>query len=596
MKAPVTETGRQRLLRVPAFTRKRGSLLLRFPALLTLLTMGAGLQALTSHALAQTGHDGWFQVGKSDLSQHGSADVDTAALPDNVLLPADPFSLPGSDAVQAMDNGILPGIRHEPADPWKPVTRTVSKQLSVPPPRQPSAGTDTPGAATQWNELTRNPATAVNAGKVANSANVAKRVNAVDATNVGVDSSVEPLVLSLGEIQEIGDQPDGHSSRSTDDRSPTGTSSTGDAQQNLVRQRLRNRLPPSSVNTINVDMFAGEVKVLGKVDVSRVAIGNGDIVRAEVLKTGELLVIGETEGSTSLRLWHKDKTQSDYNIRVSGSDPETRVRMETMVRMRVRMIEFRKSALGKLGIDWSDSAAGPGLAVAGDALGNNLFRLPGEELSDALPNTVKPFSTYFGVASSITSRINFLASTGDATTLAEPVLSTTNGGTASFLAGGEVPYPSVGANGQTVVQFKEYGIKLNVTPRIDALGNVRTQVDTEISQLDPAVSVQGAPGLLTRRAQTQVNVRSGETIVISGLLSSESSKDVDKLPGIGNLPVIGSFFRSKNARNAVSELVIFVTPEVIEPDGQLLNQRQQDFLSQSDQRQLQAQRQIRLLD
>ncbi len=362
------------------------------------------------------------------------------------------------------------------------------------------------------------------------------------------------------------------------------------------RQSRRNQLTASSVETINVDMFAGEVRVLGEVDVTRVAIGNGDIVRAEVLKSGELLVIAQTSGSTSLRLWHTDKTQSDFNIRVSDNDPETRVRMETMVRMRVRMIEFRKSALGKLGIDWSDSAAGPGFAIAGDAIGNNLFRPAAEGFAGDLPNIVRPFSTYFGIASNITSRINFLASTGDATTLAEPVLSTTSGGTASFLAGGEVPYPSVGVNGQTVVQFKEYGIKLNVSPSIDAVGNVRTTVETEISQLDPAVSVQGAPGLLTRRAQTQVNVRSGETIVISGLLSSESSKDIDKLPGIGNLPIIGSFFRAQNRRNAISELVIFVTPEIVEPAGALLTTRQQNFLETSNTRINRAQRQLQLLD
>lgn len=367
-------------------------------------------------------------------------------------------------------------------------------------------------------------------------------------------------------------------------------------QQVRSRQQLRNRLPDTDISTLNVDMFAGEVRVLGKVDVSRVAIGNGDIIRAEVLKSGELLVIGQSAGSTSLRLWHTDDTQSDFNIRVSAADPETRVRMETMVRMRVRMIEFRKSALGKLGIDWSDSAAGPGFAIAGDALGNNLFRPASEGFAAVLPNTVKPFSTYFGVASSITSRINFLASTGDATTLAEPVLSTTSGGSASFLAGGEVPYPSIGANGQTIVQFKEYGIKLHVSPSIDAQGNVRTLVETEISQLDPAVSVQGAPGLLTRKAQTQVNVRSGETIVISGLLSSDSSKDIDKLPGISNLPVIGSFFRAQNARNAVSELVIFVTPEIMEPAGERVDSQQQLYFDRSESRITEARSQIRLLD
>ena len=353
---------------------------------------------------------------------------------------------------------------------------------------------------------------------------------------------------------------------------------------------------PMDVGTTNVDMFAGQVKVLGQVDVTRVAIGNGDIIRAEVLKSGELLVIAQSPGSTSLRLWHTDKKQSDFNIRVSEHDPETRVRMETMVRMRVRMIEFRKSALGKLGIDWSDSTEGPGFAIAGDAVANNFFRPTSQALSATLPNSVPPFQTYFGIAANITSRINFLASTGDATTLAEPVLSTTSGGSASFLAGGEVPYPSIGENGQTTVQFKEYGIKLNVSPVIDPFGNVRTSVETEISQLDPAVSVQGAPGLLTRRAQTQVNVRSGETIVISGLLSSDSSKDVDKLPGIGNLPVIGHFFRARNARNSVSELVIFVTPEIVLPHGQLLNKRQQALFDVSEERVDAARQKIRILD
>lgn len=350
------------------------------------------------------------------------------------------------------------------------------------------------------------------------------------------------------------------------------------------------------VGTENVDMFAGQVKVLGEVDVTRVAIGNGDIIRAEVLKSGELLVIAQSPGSTSLRLWHSDKNQSDFNIRVSEHDPETRVRMETMVRMRVRMIEFRKSALGKLGIDWSDGTDGPGFAIAGDAVGNNFFRPGSDATWAALPNTVPPFQTYFGIASNITSRINFLASNGDATTLAEPVLSTTSGGSASFLAGGEVPYPSIGANGQTTVQFKEYGIKLNVSPIIDPFGNVRTAIETEISQLDPAVSVQGAPGLLTRKAQTQVNVRSGETIVISGLLSSDSSKDVDKLPGIGNLPVIGHFFRARNARNSVSELVIFVTPEIVMPNDGLLSERQQALFDVSEKRVDSARQKIQILD
>ncbi len=397
------------------------------------------------------------------------------------------------------------------------------------------------------------------------------------------DESTEDIVQSRGQIREFNPL--------VITPIPIVDADITPAQNEQLQQQISD-----AVETDNIDMFAGQVKVFGQVNVNRVAIGNGDIVRAEVLKSGELLVIGQAAGSTSLRLWHADKTQSDFNIRVSENDPETRVRMETMVRMRVRMIEFRKSALGKLGVDWSDSAAGPGFAIAGDAIGNNFFRPAAEGIDAVLPNTVNPFQTYFGIASNITSRINFLASTGDATTLAEPVLSTTSGGSASFLAGGEVPYPSIGANGQTSVQFKEYGIKLNISPIVDPMGNVRTIVETEISQLDPAVSVQGAPGLLTRKAQTQVNVRSGETIVISGLLSSESSKDIDKLPGLGNLPVIGQLFRAQNARNTVSELVIFVTPEIIQPQGNTLSAREQTVFDAAELKVDDARQHIQLLD
>ncbi len=355
-------------------------------------------------------------------------------------------------------------------------------------------------------------------------------------------------------------------------------------------------VPPYEVRSERVDMFTGEVRVFGNVQVERIAIGNGNVLRAEVLDNGELLVIGQSAGSSSVRLWHRDGSQSDYNVRVSENDPETRLHMERMVRMKVQMIEFRKSTLGQLGIDWSSSAEGPGFAIAGDAIGNSLFRPESAAIAD-LPNRVNPFATYFGIASNVTSRINFLASTGDAVTLAEPVLSCASGGSASFLAGGEVPYPSVGANGHTVVQFKEYGIRLTVAPRIDEGGFVRTHVKTEISQLDPAVSVQGAPGLLTRRAETEVNVVNGQTIAISGLLTSDQSSDLDMLPGIGRLPIIGHFFRSKTRRKAATELVIFVTPEVVDPEtDRLLNARQERFFGEVEARLDDARHGFELLD
>jgi len=348
-----------------------------------------------------------------------------------------------------------------------------------------------------------------------------------------------------------------------------------------VTSLLKPTIQEPSVRRLKMDMFVGEVRVLTQKKIERVAIGHGAVLRADVLDSGELLVIAEAAGSSSLRLWFEEGNQIDYNIRVSETDPETRFRMEKMVRMRVRMIEFRKSALTRLGIDWADSLTGPTVAAAADAVSNNLFR-PEFEGFDNLPLGVEPISTYFGIASNLTSRINAMATNGDARILAEPVLSGTNGGKASFLAGGEVPYPTVTSTGESIVDFKEYGIRLEVQPRIDTGGNVRALIQTEISQLDPAVTVQGAPGLLTRRANTEVNVRSGQTIVISGLLSSEASNDISRLPGIGRLPILGRLFRSDNIRNNVSELVIFITPEVIDPAVNLLSARDAEFFESAE--------------
>lgn len=325
--------------------------------------------------------------------------------------------------------------------------------------------------------------------------------------------------------------------------------------------------PSAAYATTNVDMFVGEVRIFGTVSVNRIAVGNGKVVRGDVLASGELIVIAESSGSSSLRLWNKDGTYEDYNIRVSEKDPETRIRMEKMVRMKVKMLEFRKSALGELGIAWDTEINGPAFSTVGDFISSNLFRSPGDGgIGTSLPLSVTPFSTHFGIATSIASKIKYLESTGDAATLAEPNLSCVNGGSAKFLAGGEIPYPVTGASGQVNVEFKEYGIKLEISPKVDDLGNIYTKILTEVSQVDPSTTVLDVPGLITRRTETEVNVIAGQTLVISGLLNGENSKDMTKVKGLGDIPILGALFRSKNYRNQLTELVVFVTPEVSNPE------------------------------
>ena len=149
--------------------------------------------------------------------------------------------------------------------------------------------------------------------------------------------------------------------------------------------------------------------------------------------------------------------------------------------------------------------------------------------------------------------------------LAEPNLTTRSGETASFLAGGEFPIQSVSGLGAVDVEFKEYGIKLDIEPVVDENQNIVSRVMAEVSSIDPSVSIGSIPGLLTRKTESVINVKNNETIVISGLVSSEMSKSVSKFPFLGEIPILGELFKSRDFRDKKSELVIFVTPTIVYP-------------------------------
>jgi len=336
-----------------------------------------------------------------------------------------------------------------------------------------------------------------------------------------------------------------------------------------------------------LDMFIGEIKVLENIKVNRIAIGNGNLIKVKILPKSQLLVIAENPGSTSVRLWYKDGHEQELSIRILEVDPERRFRLEDMIKMDVKIIEFRKSALKKLGINWQNSINGPIGGYVKDWSANDYYRInpsEGADFGDLLPNRVSPAATFFGIATSITSKINFMASNGDAFTLAEPNLSCINGGKATFLAGGEVPIPIRGSNGEVVVEYKEYGIRLEIAPEASSDGVISTQIITEVSQVDPSVSVLGIPGFLTRRTETQMNVRDKETIVISGMLNSENSKDVDKIPLLGDIPIIGHLFKSTSYRDTQTELAIFVTPTIVSAQSKTNINRINSFRKRGEKR------------
>jgi pilus assembly protein CpaC len=153
--------------------------------------------------------------------------------------------------------------------------------------------------------------------------------------------------------------------------------------------------------------------------------------------------------------------------------------------------------------------------------------------------------------------------------LAEPNLVASSGETARFLAGGEFPYPVPQGIQQVTIEFREFGIRLNFTPVVEGNQRIRLRIAPEVSELDfsTAVQVQGllVPGLTSRSAETTVEIGSGQTLAIAGLLSEQVRGFASRIPGFGDLPILGALFRSVDFRRSLTELVILVTPEIVSP-------------------------------
>ena len=159
--------------------------------------------------------------------------------------------------------------------------------------------------------------------------------------------------------------------------------------------------------------------------------------------------------------------------------------------------------------------------------------------------------------------------TGQVTTLANPNLTALSGETGTFLAGGEVPIPIAQGLGAVSVDYKQYGVSLAYTPTVLSDGRISLRVKPEVSQLDysNAVTLNGTrvPGLTTRRTETTVELGSGQSMMISGLLSNSHNNSIDKAPGLGDLPIIGALFRSNSWQRNETELVIIITPYLVKP-------------------------------
>ena len=215
--------------------------------------------------------------------------------------------------------------------------------------------------------------------------------------------------------------------------------------------------------------------------------------------------------------------------------------------------------------------------IANDTTGGFQFGLAQGNTSSDVTKLVKSATgSSFAFAGplaglNILSSLDLAETDGYATTLAQPTLTALSGETASFLAGGEIPIPVPQFQGVTTIEYKQYGVSLSFTPTVLADGRISLRVRPEVSQLTSStVAINGyqIPGLTTRRAETTVELGSGQSFVIGGLLSNNSTNSVDKAPFLGDLPIIGALFRSNGFKKSQSELVIVVTPYLVKPMGE----------------------------
>jgi pilus assembly protein CpaC len=305
------------------------------------------------------------------------------------------------------------------------------------------------------------------------------------------------------------------------------------------------------------------------VKVQRVAVGDTTIADVRVLGRSEILILGKQPGETSLLLWEK-KTDPPKSYRIQVNPPLSSVTpLSGQVMVDVKFVELSKKVLKETGINLiSQSNITFGVFAPGSL--SKVTRAAAGITTEA----GVPFSNAFHLVmgSSGNSALGLFAlleSNGLAHTLAQPSMTVVSGQTASFMAGGEFPIPIAQSLGQVTISYKQYGIRLVFTPTVFSKERIAIKLAPEVSELDFSNSVTSSgvsvPAILTRRAETTIELGDGESFVIAGLISRNFNDAVDKVPGLGDLPILGAFFRSTRFAREDKELVIIVTPTLVRP-------------------------------
>ena len=261
-----------------------------------------------------------------------------------------------------------------------------------------------------------------------------------------------------------------------------------------------------------------------------------------------------------------------------GTQVISRLRSATplQVNLKVRIAEVNRSLLKQVGINLLTSTGGdfrigvakgqgiwlpsPGATDEDDGDAGSVIRSP-------VGTTLSGIGSLFGL--DIVSSLDLAETDGLVTTLAEPNLTALSGETASFLAGGEFPIPVSQSLGSISIEYKQYGVGLAFTPIVLADGRISMRVRPEVSELSSEGSIRlnnfDVPALVTRRAETTVELGSGQSFMLAGLIRNNTTNNIDKAPFLGDLPILGALFRSTSFRRQETELVIIVTPYLVRP-------------------------------
>lgn len=379
-----------------------------------------------------------------------------------------------------------------------------------------------------------------------------------------------------------------------------------------------------------VEVSINESKYMAASGITRLAVGNPAIADVQLLSSGDFLLVGKKAGTTSLIVWSDGGRRTEYTVYVAGNDrgmasaiqdaigyPKVHVQMikdrvmlrgkvenqyehdtalkiaglytggdnssvidllemehPSQIRLEAQIIEINSDYTKNLGIQYWSQTPGSN-SSSGSSTGNpnnnitvgtaGLF-YGGEDFS----STRKHGGWLGSHVANVNVTLQALINEGKARILSRPSITTMSGKTANILIGGRIPIPVSDGNGNVSIDWHEYGMKLNIEPVVDSEDKITAKVHAEVSTLDYSHGVKidsfSVPGIATREAESEVNVRSGMTMAIGGLINSEDAKIVSKIPLLGDLPIIGRFFRHTSNTRDKREVIILITPTLVADD------------------------------